>query len=138
MRMYHLVMYNLSGIQKGIQAGHSALEYVREHGNTKKYKDFIENHKTFILLDGGGSMEMGKHLAQLKFLDVRHSHFVEPDLNNSISAITFLVDERIYAGVVIPDEYDEDRVFYDDGFTPMNFHDGELFNFIKQFNLAKN
>ena len=58
MRMYFLVMYNLSDIQKGIQAGHALVEYVSAHGSDKP--DFIlfsSFDKTFIVLNGGTSNE---------------------------------------------------------------------------------
>ena len=92
--MYHVVMYNLSGIQKGIQAGHAALEYAQQHGDTELYKEFIKDHKTWIVLDGGGSKQMEEYLKLAKSLNLRHAHFVEPDLNDSISAITFLCDVK--------------------------------------------
>ena len=38
LRMYFFTIYQLSGIQKGIQAGHAALEYARLFGNTDLFK----------------------------------------------------------------------------------------------------
>ena len=97
MRMYFFTMYNLSGIQKGIQAGHAALEYVLEHGNKDdELRDFIEQHKTFIILNGGGSITMQDRVDELRTLGIRYSTFQEPSLNNSLSAIAFLVDEDDY------------------------------------------
>lgn len=52
-RMYFFVPYNISEIQKGIQAGHSALEYALKYGRTKEFLDFVENHKTWVILSGG-------------------------------------------------------------------------------------
>jgi len=96
-RMYFFVMYNLSGIQKGIQAGHAAIEYQLEHGNKKFYKDFAKYHKTFIILDGGGSEDMESRMAELEHFKVDHAPFYEPDLNNSLSAIAFIVPKSIYS-----------------------------------------
>jgi hypothetical protein len=96
LRMYFFVMYNLSGIQKGIQAGHAALEFYREHGNIPEYQEFIDKHKTFILLDGGGSTDMMQRMRELDEFGVDYSTFVEPDLNYSLSAIAFIVPEEIY------------------------------------------
>lgn len=96
LRMYFFVMYNLSGIQKGIQAGHAAVEYSLKYGKTKHYKDFATNHKTFILLDGGGSEDMKSRMIELEYFKVDHAPFYEPDLNNSLSAIAFIVPENIY------------------------------------------
>ena len=73
LRMYFFVMYNLSGIQKGIQAGHAALEYANLFKNKREYQDFIEVHKTFILLDGGGSNDMLKREDELDDLGIRYA-----------------------------------------------------------------
>ena len=97
-RMYSFVMYNLSGIQKGIQSAHSMLEYVLQHGkNDPLLWEFIRDHKTVILLSGGGSMDMVDRLRELEELGITHSYFREPDLNDSISSISFLVKEEDYA-----------------------------------------
>lgn len=122
MRLYFLCLYNLSSIQKAIQAGHAALEYAEKYRDTEDYQNFFYNHKTFILLDGGGSSEMKKHLKTLKKLNVNHAEFREPDLNNCVSAIAFLVREEEYIseemrGYPIPDE--------------------GISKFIKQFHLAR-
>lgn len=96
--MYFFTMYNLSGIQKGIQAGHAALEYVLQYGNTdSSLHKFLREHKTFIILDGGTSSTMLDRAEELKELGIRHACFYEPDLNNSLSAIAFLVYEDEYA-----------------------------------------
>jgi len=95
-RMYFLVMYNLSPLQKGIQAGHAALEYSQKYKDNAEYLDFVKNHKTFIVLDGGSSKDMKDHLRTLKRWDIKRAEFREPDLNNSISAIACVLDEDIY------------------------------------------
>jgi len=95
-RMYFFVMRQLNGLNKGIQAGHAAIEYQLEHGNKKVYKDFAKYHKTFIILDGGGSKDMESRLTELEYFKVDHAPFYEPDLNNSLSAIAFIVPESIY------------------------------------------
>ena len=95
-RMYHIVMYNLSPIQKGIQAGHAALEYVEEYGHKDQYKEFLENHKTWIILDGGGSEQIKQVQKDLDDMGVDNAYFNEPDLNNAMSCVTFLVPEEIY------------------------------------------
>jgi len=94
--MYFFVMYNLSGIQKGIQAGHAAVEYGLKYGGRKVYKNFAQYHKTFILLDGGGSEDMKLRMEELESFEVDYATFYEPDLNNSLSAIAFIVPESVY------------------------------------------
>jgi hypothetical protein len=53
LRMYGLVNYQLSGIQQGIQFGHAVVEYGLNHFVEKNYQDWANNHKTFIILNGG-------------------------------------------------------------------------------------
>ena len=96
LRMYFFVLRQLSGIDKGIQAGHAALEFAHKYGETEQYKDFIENHKTFILLNGGGSMEMLERIEELEDLQIDFVKFREPDLNGIVSAIAFILPESIY------------------------------------------
>ena len=109
-RMYFLTMYNLLSIQKGIQSGHAALEYVHKYRSDDEVWDFIENHKTWMVLNGGtsndatqsfyglekakGSME--EHLAVLEENGVKTSVFHEPDLNYALSSICLIVDERVF------------------------------------------
>jgi hypothetical protein len=94
--MYFFVMYNLAEIQKGIQAGHAALEYVLKYPDART-REFIENHKTFIILNGGTSVTMHDRAEELRELKIDFAEFFEPDLNMSLSAIAFLVDESDYA-----------------------------------------
>ena len=42
-RMYVLVLKQLSGIDKGIQAAHACLEYALKYGETNDYKNYINN-----------------------------------------------------------------------------------------------
>jgi len=107
LRMYFFTIYQLTGIQTGIQCGHSALEYVRMYGLTDELNDFIINWKTWIILNGGTTNErrdfeglVQGSLNQIadKMLenDILFSYFQEPDLNDSLTALCFLVDERVF------------------------------------------
>jgi len=129
LRMYFFVMYNLSGIQKGIQAGHAALEYAATYGETMNYKEFIDNHKTFILLDGGGSNDMMTRCDELRELRIPFMNFVEPDLNNSISAIAFILPEYQYDCKL--EEFDENQWWY-------SCDDKRVYDYIRKFRLASN
>lgn len=104
-RMYFFVPYNLSPIQQGIQAGHAALEYAAKYGNDKVFKDFVFWDKTWIILNGGTSND--SHLGSLKgsmeeiYECLRNNqipcaNFHEPDINNAMTAICFLADERVW------------------------------------------
>ena len=125
LRMYGLVPYNISPIQQGIQFGHAVVEYgqkmkyLGEHNQSlnTQYNDWADNWKTFIILNGGtsnhsvnrysdtedffGSME--KNLKLLEDNDVEIGTFYEPDLNDMLSGIVFIVDERIFNKKDYPD-----------------------------------
>ena len=115
LRMYFFVPYNISDKQMGIQAGHSALRYARlfsaEH---PEVWDFVDNHETWIMLNGGTTNEqrdfdgipmgtMNQIADELADNDIRFSYFTEPDLNNGLSALCFLMDERVFNREDYPD-----------------------------------
>ena len=103
LRMHGLVPYNISPIQQGIQFGHAVVEYGLKYFKDKNYQEWAKHHKTFIILNGGttngnilhlGTMQ--KHLAELKKNGIKVATFYETDLNNSLTSIVFLVDERVF------------------------------------------
>jgi hypothetical protein len=131
-RMYGLVPYNISPIQQGIQYGHALQEYnnmVLELATGKTggpfYGDTIDafskwrsTDKTFIILNGGTTNEtrelgsgkavgtMQQHLDTLTENNIVNATFKEPDLNDTLTGIVFLVDERVFDKEKYPD-YDE-------------------------------
>jgi len=113
-RMYFFVPYNLSPIQKGIQAGHAALEYADMYGNDSDFRDFVDRWKTWIILDGGTTNSKrnseGIRIGSLNQIgdaliknDIPFSYFEEPDLNEAVTAICFICDERVYNYEKYPD-----------------------------------
>ena len=113
-RMYSLVLYNLSPIQQGIQMAHAAIEYYRNFNDSPDFINWVDNHKTMIVLNGGTSCHienkdnyvgtMEGHIEKLLSLGVNFSSFNEPDLNYALTAISFIASEKIY-GDHIPDLY---------------------------------
>jgi len=124
LRMYSLVPYNIKPIQQGIQHEHAVTEYNVKHvmdneNPCELYKTWAKEWKTVILLNGGtsneghwvrqgfrevwyeGSMEL--HLKTLQENDIKLAFFKEPDLNNMISGISFIVDERVFNKTLYPD-----------------------------------
>ena len=126
LRMYGLVPYNISPIQQAIQFGHAVVEYgqkmkyLGEHNQSlnTQYNDWADNWKTFIILNGGtsnhsinryhstdepfvGSME--SNLITLEQNNIEVATFYEPDLNDMLSAIVFVVDERVFNRKKYPD-----------------------------------
>jgi hypothetical protein len=119
LRMYGFVPYNISEIQKGIQFGHTVVEYGLVNHLDNDYLNWAKYNKTFIILNGGtsnhsvdryreeafnkgwredetyvGSMETIK--TTLEENDVKIATFYEPDLNDMLSGICFIVDERVF------------------------------------------
>lgn len=121
LRMYFFVPYNISDIQKGIQAGHAALEYANTYGSSEKYKDFIENHKTWIILNGGTTNNnydgddmyvgsLNNIVNELMNNNIECEIFNEPDLNDALTAVCFIADERVFNFKKYPDiEYFEEH-----------------------------
>jgi hypothetical protein len=120
LRMYGLVNYQLTGIQKGIQFLHGVVEYSqmanRVGGNMLNvYNEWANNHKTVILLNGGTtnhktSLEDGLPFGSLnQYLLTLHQNnidlatFYEPDLGDQLTAVVFIVDERVFNRKKYPD-----------------------------------
>jgi hypothetical protein len=115
-RLYGLVPYNISPIQQGIQYGHALQEYNNMLGETyggrpsPSYDEIGEDFntwrledKTFIILNGGTSMTMEQHVTTLKDAGIHVGVFREPDLNDMVSGIVFLVPEQVYKRDDYPD-----------------------------------
>lgn len=131
-RMYFFVPYNISPIQQAIQAGHAALEYAHSYKDDPEFISFIENDKTWIILNGGttngkireglisvrdeedpyrGSLDnlyVNLILWNLhnKEQNINTSIFQEPDLNDALTAVCFLADERVWDYENYPDYVD--------------------------------
>lgn len=113
-RMYFFVPYNISDKQKGIQAGHAALRYARQFSaDNPEVWEFVENHETWIILDGGTMNEerdfdgvskgtMNQRADKLLENDIMFSYFHEPDLNGGLSALCFLCNEQVFNFVDYP------------------------------------
>lgn len=120
LRMYFFTIYQLMGMQGGIQSGHSALRYVLRYGRHNPDHiiwDFIEKYQTWVVLNGGttnddadfdgvpfGTLnQIGDGLLEN---DIEFSYFREPDLNNALTALCFIADERVFNKKVFPDFVD--------------------------------
>lgn len=126
-RLFFLTLYQLTGIQAGIQAGHAQIEYTLKYWQDEDFQDWAFNWKTWIVLNGGTSNDgmggdcnighyysdsnletptlesMEEHLKSLRDHEVNCAPFHEPDLNWCLTAIAFLVDERVFNKVDYPD-----------------------------------
>jgi len=109
-RMYGLVPYNISPIQQGIQFGHAVVEYGISHSNSKEYYQWSRMDKTFIILNGGTTNTSIHNYGSLNSYDdllacngITRSKFFEPDLGDQLTAIVFLVDDRVWDREQWPD-----------------------------------
>ncbi len=125
-RMFGLVPYNLSPIQQGIQYGHAVVEYqqmVKSIPQAEEvYDKWANEDKTFIILNGYTTNEnperlgsMQKHLATLKDNGILVAEFREPDLNDTLTGVAFLVDERVFNRELYPDFVSENPLLYANG-----------------------
>lgn len=116
-KMYGMVPYNLSSIQKGIQYGHAVVEYQMDSKGVppheKIYEKWAKKDKTSIILNGGTTNEnpkrlgsIQKHTQMLKDNGIIVAEFREPDLNDTLTAVVFLVDERVFNRILYPDFVD--------------------------------
>lgn len=116
-KAYFFVPYNISAAQIGIQAGHSLGRYALKYGRNDPNHivwDFLENHETWIVLDGGTTNEdrdfegiaagtMNQIGDSLLANAIEFSYFHEPDLNHALSALCFIADERVFDRELYPD-----------------------------------
>lgn len=113
-RMYGLVPYNLSPIQQGIQFGHAVVDYGRTVRDIIPfepiYNKWADIDKTFIILNGGTTNNnpeklgsLNNHLYTLQFNGIKVQPFYEPDLGDQLTAVCFLVDERVFNRTLYPD-----------------------------------
>lgn len=113
-RMYFFTIYQLTGIQAGIQCGHAALEYARKFRDSETFVEFVDNHKTWIILNGGTTNDerdfeglakgtLNQVGDQLYENGIDFSYFREPDLNDALTALCFICDERVFNRKDYPD-----------------------------------
>jgi hypothetical protein len=149
-RMYGLVPYNLSPIQQGIQFGHAVVEYGLDFFETKEYQEWARRDKTFIILNGGttndNNMRLGtlqQNYFELTDRGIKVGEFHEPDLGDQMTAVVFIVDDRVFDKVNWPDfEGPETAEAYYDWKTKFAETEKEadqiifLREFLKNFRLA--
>lgn len=147
-RMYGLVPYNISPIQQGIQFGHGVVEYGLKYGHFDDYQEWAKNDKTFIILNGGTTNVNQNNLGSLNFaateihsMDIPYATFYEPDLGDQLTAVVFLVDERVWNKEKYP-PYDDvihevgETSYYDNLFGKESDKILEFRNFLSKFKLA--
>ncbi len=121
LRMYGLVPYNISPIQQAIQFGHAVVEYgqkmkkLGDNSLNTQYDEWADRWKTFIILNGGTTNHrenvenglpfgtLNNHVLTLMENNVDFATFNEPDLGDQLTAVVFIVDERVFNRKKYPD-----------------------------------
>lgn len=110
-----LVPYNLSPIQQGIQYGHAVVEYALQHFDDSDFQKWANNDKTFIIFNGGTTSDkwlqdgsgyagsLNNYRVLLNDKNVKLASFYEPDLGEQLTAVVFLVDDRVWDKTKWPD-----------------------------------
>ncbi len=86
-----IAMRHYSGIQKGIQSDHAGTEYALKYFDTPEWQRWARRDKTIILLEAFTDTQLLETYNALKKLKVPVTKFHEPDTNNCLTAICFLV-----------------------------------------------
>lgn len=115
-RIYCLVLKQLNPINKGVQMAHSCLEYAQKYHNELDYQQYVTEDKTLIMLDGGIAPEMEYIASELYNANINHTVFREPDLNNLITSICFLADERVWNTDKYTQSEDDFNEMYDEDY----------------------
>ena len=156
-RMYGLVPYNISPIQQGIQFGHAVVEYgltqtQQDPTDTElsPYNQWAHLDKTFIILNGGTtnnspiydkSGTLNKAKDELAQMGIQTATFYEPDLGDQLTAVVFLVDERVWDKEnystydFIKDEVSE-MEYYETLFSEEHLQILEMRHFLSKYKLA--
>jgi hypothetical protein len=133
LRAYFFVPYNISEMQRGVQGIHAAFRYGRKFAEDEIFKNFVDNHETVIILNGGTTNDERdfegfaagtlNHIGdQLNDEGIPFTYFVEPDLNHALTALCFIADERIWNKEDYPDFIDyltNSKDIVDESFTAL-------------------
>jgi len=123
--MYSLVLYQLSGIQAGIQAGHSNDEYANEctGEDLERYLDWRKNHKTVMVMNGGSGATLEWYREALTRAGIVVVGFKEPDLYDQVTSYSFLLDDRFF-GEIGEDDNTPSIMAVRDILSHLSFHGG--------------
>lgn len=82
---------------KGIQAGIQALHAVARLGVDAdiNYREWVRDHETVVLLNGGSHDDLLETFKSLNELDVKQSEFREEGLNDSLTAIAIVPNPMV-------------------------------------------
>lgn len=99
LRMYFLNNFYFSGIHAGIQAGHCAFELGMANADNELLKEFNENHKTFIILNGGMHGDLLKYVELFSKQQQYPWHAFNESVyaaNGTMTSVAIVVPEYVY------------------------------------------
>lgn len=64
-----------------------------EQAQNDIFMDWANHHEIEVVLNGGGSDDMGLALAYLSNAGLPYAFFMEPDANNLLTVVTFVADQ---------------------------------------------
>jgi len=71
-----------------VQSSHAAAEFMAQHGQKPKVIDWVNNHKTMILLSATDN-EIASIKALYDRMELSYTTFIEPDMSNAETATAF-------------------------------------------------
>lgn len=101
--MYMLVLPSLSSIQKGIQAMHALEEYHIIYGETKELYKWGRNDKAIKILNVESLEKLTEIKKELVKREIRFSYFNEEGLNDLLTALCLIVEDKVYDCEQYPD-----------------------------------
>lgn len=104
LRLYSFCSFYLSSIQQGIQTGHAAVDLVREYNKygdesyTAMVNDWADNHKTFIILNGGDHTGICAARNIVEASTYPHRYFYESfgALNGLLTCAVVVIPEHVF------------------------------------------
>lgn len=99
--MYGFVMYQLGAtIHAGIQYGHAKDEFSIKYGRTKTFKRWLHKDKVYMIKNGGTTNSVSgglqTRIKELEERKIKYATFREEDMDNILTSIAFLIDERVW------------------------------------------
>lgn len=103
-KFFVLLPFNISAMQCGCQAFHAGKDYFVKYHRTPQFKVWNDQN-TVVFLDAGDTNNdegtdffgsLNQDLKTLQGIDVPVGIFYEPSLNNALTAVGFIADERVF------------------------------------------
>jgi hypothetical protein len=106
LRLYSFVNFYLSSIQQGVQTGHAAVDLVRKYSkvsltdpvNAMMVDRWADDHKTFIILNGGNMASMTSILGAAALSGYPYASFYEDSdsLGGILTCVAVVLPEKVW------------------------------------------